>query len=75
MAGVIARNVTSWCLLPDRAAHRIEHRPMIRFDHDDDRLHERRRREELAAVVSFLNRELREEVFVKLMSCVLTTRA
>ena len=37
---------------------------MIGFDHVDDRLDDRRRREELAVVVGLLNRELGEEVLV-----------
>lgn len=47
-----------------RTAGGVKHRAVVRFDDADNGLHDRRRGEELAAVLSALHRELHEEVFV-----------
>jgi hypothetical protein len=47
-----------------RAAGRVEHHAVVRFDDIDDHAHQRGRREELAAFLRAALRELVEEVFV-----------
>jgi hypothetical protein len=53
-----------WTNMPPRTAGRIKDGPVVRLDHVDDGLYERRRREELAVVMRTLLGELGEEIFV-----------
>jgi hypothetical protein len=49
---------------PARSAGWVENRTVVRLDDIDNELDQRRRREEFAVVVRFLNRKLGEKIFV-----------